>query len=228
MDDKAGEDSFSYSGNTQASDSMQLQNTQQSAPQQQTVESQSPAAPTPEPKPSSQPVEIDASPENSTPKHSDTTLGNQSLVQWSASEFIDHQKSAGWFLLLIISAIVFSALVYLITNNFLSTLVVIMASIAFAVFAGRKPRTLTYTLTPNAIQVGSQQYRYDDFKTFSVIEEGALYSIFLEPVKRFALPLTIYFAHSDGEKIFDVLAQHLPHEDRGPDMVDRMMRKIRF
>ena len=50
----------------------------------------------------------------------------------------------------------------------------------------------------------------------------------LEPTKRFLPPLTIYFDPSDGEAIFDTLAQHLPHEEKAPDFVERFMRKIRF
>jgi len=153
---------------------------------------------------------------------------SDSLIKWNASEFVDHQKSVGWFLPLLIGIFVASCLMYLITRSILSTIVILLGGSAFVVFARQKPRTLSYTLGGTSITVGQRTYSYDDFRTFSILQEGALYSIFLEPIKRFMPPLSIYFAPEDGEKIFDVLAAHIPHQERQPDPVERLMRRIRF
>jgi hypothetical protein len=150
------------------------------------------------------------------------------LMQWNASEFIDHQKSTGWFMPLIVGSIVLSGAIYFFTRDILATLVVMLGCISFGTFARQKPRTLTYTLLPTSIKIGSKTYSYDDFKTFSIIEEGALFSIFLQPIKRFMPPLTIYFDPDDGERIFDTLAAHLPHVEREQDPIERLMRRIRF
>jgi hypothetical protein len=150
------------------------------------------------------------------------------LMQWNASEFIDHQKSTGWFMPLILGSIVLSGAIYFFTRDILATLVIMLGCISFGTYARQKPRTLTYTLLPTSIRIGSKTYSYDDFKTFSIIEEGALFSIFLQPIKRFMPPLTIYFDPDDGEKIFDTLATHLPHIEREQDPIERLMRRIRF
>lgn len=150
------------------------------------------------------------------------------LMQWKASEFIDHQKSTGWFMPLIVVSILISAVIYFFTRDILATVVVILGCVAFGTFAGQKPRTLTYTLLPTSIKIGPKTYSYDDFRAFSIIQEGALFSIFLQPIKRFMPPLTIYFDPDDGEKIFDTLASHLPHVEREQDPIDRFMRRIRF
>ncbi len=149
-------------------------------------------------------------------------------IFWKASEFIDHQKSSLWFLGLIAATIVVGLLMYLLTRDILATIVVLVAGATAAVFANKKPRTLSYTLLPSAIKIEGKTYHYEDFRSFSVIQDGALFSVVLQPVKRLMPPLTIYFDHSDGEKIFDALAQHLPHEEKELDFVDKMMRKIRF
>ncbi len=149
-------------------------------------------------------------------------------VQWQASEFIDHQKSAGWVSLLAVAAVAAAVIVYVLTRNIFSSVVLLMAGLAFGVFAFQKPRTLTYSLLPTSIKIGDKTYSYDDFRTFSIMQEGAFFSVFLEPLKRFMPPLTIYFAPEDGEKIFDVLAQHIPHQEKEPDAIDRLMQRIRF
>lgn len=150
------------------------------------------------------------------------------LVKWDASEFIDHQKSMVWVLPLALIAAVVATITYFLTRNFLSSIVLLMAGVSFGVFAYQKPRTLTYVLRGNSLKVGQKNYSYDEFRTFSIMQEGGLYSIFLEPVRRFMPPLTIYFAPEDGEKIFDILARHIPHQEKMPDAIDRFMQRIRF
>lgn len=150
------------------------------------------------------------------------------IVEWKASEFIDHQKSTGWFLPLIIVALLASAAVYFLTRDILAVAVLLLGSITFAIYAQQKPRTLAYSLFPQGIKVGEKSYSYDDFKTFSIIQEEALFSVFLQPIKRFVPPITIYFDPQDGEKIFDILASHLPHVEREQDPIERLMRRIRF
>lgn len=153
---------------------------------------------------------------------------SEQIVQWQASEFIDHQKSTSWFVFLVIGTLLISVPLFILTRDILATLVVAMGAIAFGMYARQKPRTLHYSLLPSSIKVGLKEYRYDDFRSFSVTHEGALYSIILEPIKRFMPPLTIYFAGEDGERIFDTLAGHLPHEARKADFVENIMKKIRF
>ena len=153
---------------------------------------------------------------------------NAEVVSWQASEFVDHQKNASWFLPLVIGGVLTSGLMYFITRSILSSLVVFLGVSAFLMLARQKPRTLTYVINNAGITIGAKRYAFDDFRTFSIMQEGALYSIFLEPIKRFMPPLSIYFAPEDGEKIFDILAAHMPHQERTADPVERLMKRIRF
>ena len=153
---------------------------------------------------------------------------DESAIEWKASEFIDHQKTAGWFVPLAIGLVVLSIGMFLLTRSIISTLVILLGGISFLVLAHQKPRTLTYVLTNTRIKIGDKSYAYDDFRTFSILQEGALLSIFLEPIKRFMPPISIYFPPEDAEKIFDALAQHIPHQERVADPIDKFMRRIRF
>ncbi len=149
-------------------------------------------------------------------------------IRWQASEFVDHEKNNSWFLLLGGAAIAVSVIVYLMSKSIFSSVVIFFAAAAFGVTAKQKPRTLQYSLLPTGIQVGEKRYRYDDFRSFSVVQEGALWSIILQPTKRFMPTLTIYIDPNDGEKIFDVLATQMPHEEHQSDSIDRFMKRIRF
>jgi hypothetical protein len=162
------------------------------------------------------------------PVNEPTQAPQPALMQWKASEFIDHQKNLAWFLPLILGGGILSGAIFLLTRDILSTVVLLLGILTFGVYARQKPRTLTYSLSGTTISIGEKTYSYDDFRSFSIVQDGALFSVMLQPIKRFLPPLTIYFAPDDGEKIFDTLASHLPHEEREQDPVERLMRKIRF
>lgn len=149
-------------------------------------------------------------------------------VSWSASEFIDHNKNAGWYLILAMGGGALTAVVYLATKDIITSAALVIATASFAIFASRKPRTLNYSLNSTGITVGQKLYPYTNFKSFSIKEEGAIASIDLMPLQRFMPGLTLYCPPDQEDKIIDALINYLPHEEHNPDMVDRFMHKIRF
>ncbi len=90
------------------------------------------------------------------------------------------------------------------------------------------PRTLHYTVSSQGIKIDEKIYGYHDFKAFGILEEGPLYSIVLLPVKRFMPSVNIYFPREYGEEIVDHLGGVLPMEDLQLDMIDTLVRKLRF
>lgn len=149
-------------------------------------------------------------------------------IEWQASEFVDHEKNNNWFVLLGVATVVACGVIYLLSRSIFSVVVILFAAAAFGVTANQKPRTMRYALLSNEVQIGDRRYKYDDFRSFSLMREGALWSVVLQPTKRFMPLITIYFDPNDGEKIFDILASQMTHEERKLDAVDQLMRRIRF
>ena len=156
------------------------------------------------------------------------SLASHEVVSWTASEYIAHEKSGSWYLVLSVTALGFAAAVWLLTRELVSPIVILVMGLAFGTFAARKPQELTYELTNSALRVGERTYPYSLFKSFTIVEEGAIHSILLMPLQRFMPPLSIYYDPVDEEKIAEALQSYLPYEDRRQDVVDRFMRKIRF
>lgn len=184
--------------------------------------SQPPASPSPEAVTQNSPSpytesEIPAGPEYS-----------QDSVSWTASEFISHEKDAGWYAKLVAASLVISILVYLLTRDVVSTGVILFVCATLGVYANRQPRQLPYSVSSAGVDIGDKHYGYDEFRSFAVMSEGAFSSIALLPLKRFAPLTTIYFAPDDEEKIIAILSQALPYEERSHDMIDRLMQRIRF
>ncbi len=150
------------------------------------------------------------------------------VVSWTASEFIAHAKSFKWYAALTGAAIVFAALVYLVTRDYISVGVVLLAAAVFGYYAGHQPRELQYQLDAGGLTIGNRHLDYGQFRSFSVLPEGAFSSIVFMPLRRFAVPTTIYYAPEDEEKIVGMLEGRLPLDPRGHDAIDRLMHRIRF
>lgn len=151
-----------------------------------------------------------------------------SEVEWTASEFVAHDKGVGWYLILALVSLIIGGLVYLITSDIFSTAVVIILGIIFGVAGSRKPRVLTYRLTREGITAGNKFYPYGDYKSFAYLDEHPFASIVFIPLKRFGFPLSVYLAPEDEHRVLEVLATHLPLERGEIGVIDSLMRRARF
>jgi uncharacterized membrane protein YobD (UPF0266 family) len=134
-------------------------------------------------------------------------------VSWTASEYVAHEKAAGWYAALFAGTFGLVAIIFLITRDILASLVILLACVAIAVYAAWKPGTNKYVINEKGIQIQEKFYAYSDLRSFSVVEEGAIDSIWVKPLKRFTPVVVMYFSPEDEQKIIDVLANFLPHEE---------------
>lgn len=154
--------------------------------------------------------------------------GQPSEVVWTASEYIAHHKNTGWFFGLFAAILAIAGLAYIFTRDLISTATIIIAGLLFGILANKKPRQLKYKLDSQAVTIGQKAYPYNSFKSFAVLQEGAIGCVNLLPLKRFMPEISIYFPQEEGDKILDVLSSHLPHDQKEEHQFDRLMKKIRF
>jgi hypothetical protein len=170
------------------------------------------------------------SPESQTEPLADEpkTQNPDSEIYWTASEFIAHEKSAGWYARLAGASVLLAFIVWLLTKDKISAIVVIVVALLFAIVASRQPRELQYGLDPGGVTVGQRYIPYEEFRSFSVVPEGAFLSIVFMPLKRFATITTIYFAPENEDRIVRLLTDRLPFEEHKHDLLEQFMRRIRF
>ncbi len=149
-------------------------------------------------------------------------------ASWTASEYIAHHKDTSWFAGLGAATVVITAVIYLVTRDTVTAVVFPIVAVLFGVFAARKPDVLEYKVTNSGIDVAHKHFSFEEFKSFTVHDDGAVPSVLFLPTKRFAPGLTVYFSPDQADEIIDTIALYLPHEDREPDAVDRLMKRVRF
>lgn len=149
-------------------------------------------------------------------------------VSWTASEFVAHDKSSTWYLMLFLVAVVVAGLAYFINRDLISVAVVAVAALLIGVYASHQPRQLEYQLDQHGITIGDKSYGFDEFRSFAMQADGAFTNIVFLPLRRFAVPISIYYAPDDEDKIIAILSSQLPFDESHRDSVDSLMRKIRF
>lgn len=150
------------------------------------------------------------------------------VVTWEASEFINHQKSPKWYVFLTVAALVLAVVFWVLLEDVLSLVVIAVMYLAVTVYARREPRVLRYSVSSRGISIGEKNFDYDQFKSFSVMQETGIPSISLDPTQRFMPAVSIYFAPQDLDKIVDAMSKFLPMEQKKVNAVDKAMIKLRF
>ena len=153
--------------------------------------------------------------------------GARGSVNWEAEEYIQAEKSGGWYLgLVVIAGVLVLASVLLKWWTF--TALVVLSAVALVIYAKRPARVLHYSLSSKGLSEGNRLYNYEDFKSFGVLMEGAKPAIVLTPRKRFSPRVTVYFPEERGEEIVDAFGAKLPMEEVNLDFLDRVVKWLRF
>jgi hypothetical protein len=156
-----------------------------------------------------------------------TKAGDVEAIHWTASEAIDHQRGFWWyFVVSLIAALIVGLSIWLKQWTTGGLALIILVTI---IFIGRKPvRQINYTLTGEGLFVEDKLRPYSEFRAFGVRQDGPLWSIVLIPVKRFGMSTTMFITEDQGEKIVDAIGRVLPMENVQPDLVDRVIRRLKL
>jgi len=157
-----------------------------------------------------------------------TTPTGPTSISWTASEYIEHDKSVSWYVWFFLATAVIIGGIYLLTHEVISVILLSLLAIVFGVFAARKPQVLQYRLDDRGLTIGQKFYPMNLFRSFAVIEEGPFRSVTLLPMKRFMPAISLYFSPEDERAILDAFSSLLPQEIRQQDALDKLMHRIRF
>lgn len=156
------------------------------------------------------------------------SLAPVDAISWEASEYIAHEKPMTWYLSLYGGSLVLSVLVYVVTQGIVGSIAIMTMAVCLGFLASRPPQSRQYELSSDGIRINGQLYSYASYLSFSVVEEGAIDSIWIKPIARFKPFVVMYFTPEDEERIIDVLSNFLPHEQRELDKIDQISRRLRF
>ena len=150
------------------------------------------------------------------------------LIRWQALEYMQHQHEPIWYIGFGATVLILIAVaIFVFKSPTFAVLVPVMA-VALALYVRRPPATIDYTVSRKGIHVNDRLYTFDQFKSFSVVRQETTNHVVLIPRKRFQLGQNIYFPTEIGEKLVDMLAARLPMKEASPDIIDKLLAKLRL
>ena len=176
------------------------------------------------------------SPAQESPDQPDTTddmtadglPDDEILIRWQALEYMQHQHEPIWYIGFGATVLILIAVaIFVFKSPTFAVLVPVMA-VALALYVRRPPATIDYTVSRKGIHVNDRLYTFDQFKSFSVVRQETTNHVVLIPRKRFQLGQNIYFPTEIGERLVDMLAARLPMKEISPDIIDKLLAKLRL
>lgn len=150
------------------------------------------------------------------------------MLEWSASEYVEHQKSPLWYVGLAVVSLALIALAIFVLHQYTFVPLIVVMAAALAVWGKRPPQEMHYELTTDQIKVNGKAFPLIDFRAFGVLQDGAMYYAVLLPNKRFVPGVNVYFPQELGEQIVDMLGSQLQMETIKPDLIDKLTNRLNF
>lgn len=150
-------------------------------------------------------------------------------LTWTASEFIQHEKTIVWYMgLAIVTALLAISAYLLLDRDIFSLVIIIILGFIFGVAGSRKPRVLNYTVDDHGIIIDQKDYDYDSFKSYSFDKENSVTSLLFVPNKRLDPSLTVYVPEDKSDEVIDLIGMYLPVQKHETGFFDKFLNKIKF
>ena len=158
----------------------------------------------------------------------EVTDEDTALLRWQAAEYIDHDRTTGWYIALGVVCIILIILAVVLMKSWTFAILVPVMAAALVVYTRRPPAVIDYTLSRKGLYINERLYPYDSFRAFSVSSHNGHNVANLIPRKRFQLAQTIHFPEEVGESLVDMLAARMPMQDAKRDIFDRITSRLRL
>lgn len=153
---------------------------------------------------------------------------NNTVVEWDGQEYVTHDKNTGWYVGLVVVGLALVA-VSILLKWWSFTVLVVVSVIALFVYAMRPPRKIHYVLSKDGLREGNgRTYKFEDYKSFGILQDDKRFAIVLRPTKRFSSSVTVYFPEERGEEIVDMFGARLPMEEVKLDFIDKIIKILRI
>ncbi|MDA2922297.1 hypothetical protein MYX07_03465 [Patescibacteria group bacterium AH-259-L07] len=131
----------------------------------------------------------------------------KTLLTWSFSEYIEYERSRGWYVILIFllgAGIIYAVL----TANFLFALFLILFGLIVTLQLRHPPLQVAFTISENGLGIGARFYEWDDMRNFRIVYKPP-------EIKRLYIDLKNILSPD-----FSV-----PLEDQAPDEIRKVLKK---
>jgi hypothetical protein len=153
-------------------------------------------------------------------------------IRWEAPEFEHREKSATWYWMTIVIAVLLLAIAIW-QRAFLFGLFILIAEILVIVWGAAEPRSVHFELTEKGLKIGERRfYPMRELKSFSADLEGTFDEIYPDIVltfhHHFRTPLRLKAPMAWLPEIRRELRAHIPEQHFEPGFMEILEKYIGF
>jgi Co/Zn/Cd efflux system component len=147
---------------------------------------------------------------------------------WQTAEYVHFEKSNDWFWTvgIITAALVVTAIIF---GDPLFGIVLAIGAFTLALFASRKPRTISVDITDKGIAIDKTFFPFANLESFSVDTVHHHGPRLVLKSKKKVVPLvTVPIQHNNPEELHDYLETHLKPETFDQNLMHIVFEKMGF
>ena len=149
-------------------------------------------------------------------------------IEWEAPEYEFRKKSPDWFwaLGIIIAALIFSAIIF---KNILFAILAIVGGFSLALYGARKPKIVSFSISPRGIKINDKIYYYDDLKSFWInYDPPHKKELLIESKKTFVPHIAIILGEADPMAVREYLLKFLKEERIEESLITTIAKLLGF
>ncbi len=150
------------------------------------------------------------------------------LYEWSASEYMHHEKTADWFFAAGIIAFGFLVLA-IILKNALFVILLIVATFSIFILGNRPPRLVVFAITSRGFKIDNRLFPFSTLDHFWLnYDPPQTKELYIVSQKMLMPQITIPLGHTDPNEIREHLAKFLEEKEIEEPMSHIIARFLRF
>jgi hypothetical protein len=150
-------------------------------------------------------------------------------IEWQAHEYVHFEKTQDWYWVLGLFAVA-GAVCAILFNNVLFALLILIAAFVMAIYAGRKPDLVQFSLTQRGVRIHDTLYPFSNLKSFAIVERSPNHipKLILAPKAHLAMHIYIPLENVDVDHIHDFLLDFILEDEHEEPLIHHFMDWIGF
>ena len=150
------------------------------------------------------------------------------MIKWQAPEYYYHEKDVSWYWLVVILAIVITAIA-LWQRNFLFAVFTVIASGTLLAWGYRKPSLIDFELNDQGLKIDENFHSKDSFSNFSIIKESDEWGkLLLKKKSKISNILAIPIPSNEFDKVKQYCLNFWTEAELKESMIDDISNLLKF
>jgi len=147
------------------------------------------------------------------------------VYTWKSTDFASQERKMPWYILVTVTALVLTVLLYL--QSMWSGIIFVLVAYLYLILTGLKPKMIECAVYEKGVVVDGRVVYFEEIKEFWLVE-GLVSKFYFSLHGKISGQVVMPAKNAEVDKIREFLKNHLPEENHGEDLIEKINRWIKF